>query len=190
MKYTDDILPIIRQEVERCAGHALLSPTDFQTTADEIVRAAKRPLSATTLMRIWGYVRDTGETYRPGNYTLSTIAIYLGYRDVEDFAKGQLGEVQSQGYRGESVNAVDIEEGTCVELTWDPGRRCVWRKLRGTEFEVTEAENSTLHKGDRVECASLTQEAPLYCRRVRREGAEAFTYVAGSKTGVRFSFEL
>ena len=45
---------------------------------------------------------------------------------------------------------------------------------------------SDLNAGDVVECASFTQNSPLYINRVIRAGESPMSYVAGSRSGIRF----
>lgn len=178
----------LRNLVEKQLGYGFNTPADFKHAAAVVAAKTGRPISATTLMRIWGYVQDGGADYRPTYYSLSTLAIYLGYMDYKRFAMPNEGqtETQSAGYTGRSADTMDIPVGSSVCIKWEPDRHCVLRRLEGQCFEVTEAINCKILVGDIVECSSFTQDAPLYCSKVWRNGQELMTYVAGSKTGIRY----
>lgn len=72
--------------IEVKMGYGMSTPTDFKCAAEAVTARTGRPISATTMMRIWGYLRDTGANYRPTRYSLSTLALYLGYLDFDRFA--------------------------------------------------------------------------------------------------------
>lgn len=182
----------LRDAIEKKVGYGFNTPADFKQAAATVVAKTERPISATTLMRIWGYVQDGGADYRPAYYSLSTLAIFLGYMDFGEFAEqgGEQADVQSEGYVGKSVAAEEVPVGTSVCVEWEPGRRCVLKRLGGHCFEVTEASRSKIVAGDRVECASFTQDAPLFCSPVWRNGEVLMaSYVAGSKTGIRYRLD-
>lgn len=67
--------------IEVKLGYGMNSPTEFRSAAESISVKTGRSISSTTLMRIWGYLRDTGANYTPTTYSLSTLAIFLGYLD-------------------------------------------------------------------------------------------------------------
>lgn len=158
------IIDSLKEAVEKQIGFSLVTPADFNSAEAEISKVARRPVSATTLMRVWDYVRDAGEDYSPGNYTLSTLAIYLGFNDFKDYLK-RGNESQSQGYNGEGIDAKEIPKGKELVIKWEPDRILRLKSLGDGRFEVTKSKNGTLQVGDIVECASFTQSAPLYCSR-------------------------
>jgi len=179
----------LRDLTEKQSGYGFNTPADFKQAATVITAKTGRPISATTLMRIWGYVQDSGADYRPTYYSLSTLAIFLGYMDFKRFATQYEAhfDAQSEGYTGKSISTADIPVGTSVCLKWDPDRHCVLKRIEGACFEVTEALNCKIQVGDIVKCISFTQDAPLYCSGVWRDGQILMTsYVAGSKTGIRY----
>lgn len=184
-----EALQRLRDAVEHKMGYCLNTPTDFNNAAATVTDRTGRPISSTTLMRMWGYVQDGGANYTPSMFTLSTLAIYLGYMDFRQFRSQSKAdkEVQSAGFAaGDSVAAEEIPVGTSVAVSWEPDRHCVLRHIRGLNFEVVRAENSKIRVGDIMECVSFTQNAPLCCRQVWRDDELVMSYMAGSKTGIRF----
>lgn len=184
----EDVVRSLRNLVEKQMGYGFNTPADFKRAAAVVAAQTKRPISATTLMRIWGYVQDGRAEYTPSYYSLSTLAIFLGYMDFKRYAMrdGERDEAQSEGYTGKSIDTADIPAGSSIGIRWDPDRHCVLKRIEGNCFEVTEAVNCKIQVGDIVECSSFTQDAPLYCSKVWRNGEEPVTYVAGSKTGIRY----
>lgn len=83
-------------EIEAKLGYGMNSPTEFRSAAESITVKTGRSISPTTLMRIWGYLRDTGANYTPTTYSLSTLAIFLGYLDFGRFALQSTNDGESQ----------------------------------------------------------------------------------------------
>lgn len=181
----------LRNAIEHKMGYCFNTPTDFNNAANTVTQQTGRPISSTTLMRIWGYVQDGRSDYTPSIYTLSTLAIFLGYMDFRQFNRQHLTdeEVQSESYTGKSIAAEDIPLGAFVSVNWEPDRHCVLKHIKESHFEVAQASNCKVLVGDIVECVSFTQEAPLYCSRVWRDDQHVMTYIAGSKTGIRFQIK-
>lgn len=82
----EEKLQRLRNAIERQLGYGLNTPYDFKHASEIIVAKTGRSISPTTLMRVWGYVRDGGANYSPSIYSLSTLAMFLGYLDFKDFA--------------------------------------------------------------------------------------------------------
>ena len=186
-KISQEGVAALRSQVETYVDRRIVTPADYDYLSRAIREQVKLSVSATTLKRIWGYVRDTGDEYMPGRYTMCALAQFIGFRDYEDFVDAyNTGEVQSRAYRGETVMSADIAEGSIIEVCWAPGRRIHLQALGGCSFKVVEATNAKVIANDVVECASFTQNAPLYFNRVLRHGEAPMSYVAGSRSGIRF----
>lgn len=85
IRYSQEIIAILRSEVENVVNRRIVSPADFDFLSQAILNAKKQPISPTTLKRIWGYVKDVGSAYNPERFTLCVLAGFVGYRDIEDF---------------------------------------------------------------------------------------------------------
>lgn len=189
-KYSKELIALLRAEVENRVNRRIVSPADFDFLSQAILDAIKQPISPTTLKRVWGYINDVGTAYNPERFTLCILAVFVGYRDIEDFIDNYNSDdisVQSGNYFGETINYSDITENSFVELRWPPDRHCVLCRKYGKEFDVVHAVNAKLHQGDIVEFASLTQNAPAYFTKVTRKGSGMMhTYVAGTRTGITY----
>lgn len=191
-KITRERVEKLRYAVEAYIDRRIKTPADFVFLADAISQRLRKTVSPTTLKRIWGYINDTGKEYLPGRYTLCVISQFIGYRDFEDFLDGSLREnssSQSATYIGETTDSSKIGTGKTVRVWWAPDRIVRLLHIKGNCFKVVESVNSKLAVGDEVECTSFTQNAPLYFNRVSRAGCEPLTYMAGSRSGVRFEVE-
>lgn len=79
----EEVLQQLRDAIEKELGYALNTPYDFNMASKAIVAKTERSISSTTLMRGWGYVR---ENVHMSFYNLSTLAMFIGYFDIKDFA--------------------------------------------------------------------------------------------------------
>ena len=185
---SQETIATLRSEVERYANRRMVTPTDFEFLAQALQSSIQRPISPTTLKRVWGYLHDTGTAYTPGRYTLCTLARFIGYRDIEEVAHClQTGStIQSDHYFGLTIGCDDIPSGAMIEVTWKPNRKILLCHDSDHTFTVIRSEKAKLHTGDRVECHSFTQNAPLYIAQVIRDGSPISTYVAGARSGVRY----
>lgn len=191
-KITRERVELLRKAVEVYIDRRIKTPADFVFLADAISQRLRKTVSPTTLKRIWGYINDTGKEYLPGRYTLCVISQFIGHRDFEAFLDRSAGAdttPQSATYIGETLSSRDIGCGDTVRIWWAPDRMIRLLHTSGNCFNVVESVNAKLMGGDEVECSSFTQNAPLYFNRVSRAGCEPLTYIAGSRSGVRFEME-
>lgn len=65
-----------RKQIESVYGHKIRYPKDCDALAIDITSKTKCQISSSTLKRLLGFNKTNG---RPNQYTLDTIAIYLGY---------------------------------------------------------------------------------------------------------------
>lgn len=189
-KYSQEVIALLRSEVENVVNRRIVSPADFDFLSAAILRAVKQPISPTTLKRIWGYVKDVGSSYNLERFTLCVLSVFIGYRDIEEFIENYNAEditTQSGNYFGETVKANEISDHAFVELRWPPDRLCILSRKCGNEFDVVRSINAKLHSGDVVEFTSLTQNAPAYFSKVLCRGSDIpHTYVAGTRTGITY----
>ena len=92
------------------------------------------------------------------------MARFLGYQDWEAYlaALAARTDVESDMFQGEGITIDDLNEKDCVEVTWLPNRRCVFRYEGNACFVVLESKNAKLHVGDRSETASLFHHRQAY----------------------------
>ena len=83
MELNQEIIAALRREVEKHAGRRMISPADFDFLASILQTNPQRPISSTTLKRVWGYVRDVGSAYTPSRYTLCTLAHFIGFNGLQ-----------------------------------------------------------------------------------------------------------
>lgn len=172
--------------IECKVGKTLQTPVDFEWLEEKIEARVKEHISASTLMRIWGY--------RPGvstrQSTLDILARFLGYADyitLCQWAPENNDEPQSDEVMACHLRTADMAAGQQVELSWYPDRRCLVQLRKDGLYEVLEAENTKLSVGDTFRCDIFIEGEPLYLNQLIHEGHPPMVFVAGKKDGIRFN---
>lgn len=173
----------LRQDIENELKRRIKTPYDFEFLAGVVWERLHENISPTTLKRLWGYIDGADTTRRT---TLCLLSRFLGYADWEAYlaALSSRSDIESAAFDGEGLNIDDLHIGECVEVTWLPNRRCVFRYEGGAHFVVTEAENAKLHVSDRFETACFIIGKPMYIDRLVRGNEPPTAYVAGAKNGL------
>lgn len=176
---------VLCEAVEQKFGKKMQTPLDFEWLEEKIAIKTKEQVSASTLMRVWGYRKGVSTRQT----TLDILARYLGYADYVTFcqwAPAQDDEPQSDEVVSRHLRTSDLQKGQQVELTWQPNRRCVIQRQKGKCFQVIEAEQTKLSVGDTFECDIFIEGEPLYLSQLVHEGRPPMVYVAGKKNGIHF----
>ena len=173
----------LRMDIEREVKRRIRTPYDFEFLVGVIWERLHENISPTTLKRMWGYIDGADTTRRS---TLCMLSRFLGYTDWEAYMAtlATRTDVESDLFAGEGLSIDDLQAGDCVEVTWLPNRRCVFRYEGNARFLVTEAENAKLHVNDRFETACFILGKPMYIDRLIRGDEPPTAYVAGAKSGL------
>ena len=173
----------LRQDIEKELKRRIKTPYDFEFLAGVIWERLHENISPTTLKRLWGYIDGADTTRRT---TLCLLSHFLGYADWEAYlaALSSRSDIESAAFEGEGLNIDDLHIGDCVEVSWLPNRRCVFRYEGDARFVVTEAKNAKLIAGDRFETACFIIGKPMYIDRLVRGNEPPTAYVAGAKNGL------
>lgn len=79
-----DYIPILKAKIEARLGRNLCVPRDYDLLSESIQQATGEHVSATTLKRLLGYLKEGSQ---PRQSTLGIIARYVGYRSWQDFCE-------------------------------------------------------------------------------------------------------
>ena len=185
MKNLEEEVAALRMTVERRFGAGVNTPAEFNRLSEDIGVRIGVSLSASTLMRVWGYVASAA---RPNMSTLNTLARYAGYRDFRQLVdNGGIDREASEDVVSPRITvADDLVVRDRVRLTWQPDRECVVRYLGGGQFVVEQALATKLHPGDTFSCALIIEGEPLYLDNLVRAGNPPVAFVCGKRSGVRF----
>lgn len=173
---------MLTRAIEQKMNRKPHTPTDFKFISDAIGEKTKQNLSSTTLMRVWGYVKDKSKTRVT---TLNIMSRFLNYPDFdafEEYCKNQ--DDESQPIFSDAIISSKLELNTKIEITWNPNRRCVLQHLGQTYFEVIVSENSKMKVGDRFRCPHLIMNEPLIIFELTSGDIVIEAYEIGKRSGL------
>ena len=182
----------LRDDIRRHAGFhdKELSPHDFGTLETNIKKKLPQAvINAKTLKRLFGYDKtDTDSTIRL--YTLDILTKYLGYDNWNAYLEHlQLLEgIGSGDFKGEEINADDLQIGDTLQIAWQPNRKSTLKYIGNQQFEIVETENSKWQVRDTFFCRHFISGKPLYVDNLTdKDGVlKSAMYVVGDKSGISF----
>ena len=156
----------LRDDIRKRAGFQdkTLSPSDFDFLESDIKKELPQAaINAKTLKRFFGYDK-TPESSFVRLYTLDVLSQYVGYENWHAYL-GHLHLIEGNGsgdFKGEEINADDLQIGDTLQIAWQPNRKTTLKYLGNQQFEITETENSKWQVGDRFQCRHFIKGKPLY----------------------------
>ena len=128
---------------------------DFVFLSSSIFDETKRYMGVTTIKRLFGYIKDSRKA---NEYTLNTIAIYLGCKSWEDLCNSLRIDSDWQ-FEDDKVYVQDLELGQGLSVIyWDREVSfVVVEHLAKKALKVTKVLNSSLKVGDilMLECLEV-----------------------------------
>jgi hypothetical protein len=174
---------VIKKKIEERYKQKILYARQCDSLAAHISEVCKCPISASTLKRLWGFIKKERET-RPREWTLDLLSQYCGYETWSDLQHELAGNVQKKKSRIESVNCLLLKPGTKLHVKFG---RFVFIELhyegKGC-FIVTGANKSTLIINDKLEIESIKLDRPVLVRKLIRNGTTSTDLIVGDLTGV------
>lgn len=144
--------------------------------------AIGQTLGASTLKRLWGYIP---EKTTPRLSTLDLLARYAGHKDFKAFCKTLHAEDSSDFVAEKTcLTSADLAEGDRVLIGWAPNRLVTLRYRGNDLFEVVEAVNAKLLKGDVIEVSCFFKGWPLFVPCIQRGDVLTPPYIAGKAHGL------
>lgn len=171
--------------VEKVLGKKLVTPKDYDFLSEHIFSRLHVMISATTIKRLWGYLK---ENTSPRLATLDVLSKFVGYKDWNEFCSSVSCEdtVQSDIIISRSLSVEQLKFGDKVLVTWLPDRKCIFEFCGGNDFKVILAENSKIKIGATFKCSFYIEGEPLFIDNLIQDGMPPTSYVAGKINGIRF----
>ena len=119
---------------------------DFTILSSLIFEETKRSIGVTTIKRLLGYIDDSHKT---NEYTLNTIAIYLGYKNWDELCCS-LRIDSDWNFEDDKVYIDDLEVGKEVSINyWNREVSFIVIEFHNKKaLKVTRVLNSSLKEGD------------------------------------------
>lgn len=181
----NQLLEQLKSEVEKALDRRIATPKDFDHLSERIYARLHIMLSATTLKRLWGYLKEDNT---PRLATLDILARFTGYENWDDFCQsvGNKEQVQSNIIASRSLSSEQLEPGNRLILTWLPDRKCEIEYCGDHRFKVISAQNSKLRPDATFKCHLFIEGEPLYVDELCQNHVDIGSYVAGKINGIRF----
>lgn len=176
-------LNLLKRAVEKKFGSIPGSPSDFDSLAAQIQSASSKHLSASTIKRVWGYVKTP---HSPTYTTLSVLARYVGFNDWYSFCV-RTGGGDDSGFSNDGiVIATEMKVGDVLHIEWDDNKGCTVMKIEELAgFKVVEANNIKLKSGDTFTSSIFMIGDKFVATDCWREGAYLGTYTGARKGGIK-----
>lgn len=173
----------IKKKVEAKFGRDLKYSVDCKDLSDEIQKATKQRLSRSTLERLFGMV---AKDVVPHRSTLDILAEYIGYPSYQHLADElNLPTIISDFESVEQLVTEDLEEGTQIEIRYEPDRLIVMSYLGNSFFIVNEIHGSkNIRKGDKLRITNFVLGYELLVADVVRNGESLGQYKAAKIGGL------
>lgn len=178
----------LRETIERVLNHKLHTPKDFVMLSRKIFEQQKQTVSATTLKRIWNYLKN--EHVETRETTLNILARFAGYKSWEFFLECYH---DSDSLENEKIILSDpilpesLQYGQQIQLTWHHHSYCIIQYLGNRKFKVLKSCNSLLREDDRFECYFMLNYEPVYLLNLQHYSNVIHAFVLGQNGGVSIS---
>ncbi len=180
MASDNEILGRLREKV----GLRMTRSADFDVLAQAIKDSTNENLGVNTLKRLFGFKT---EKVVPRLSTMDIIAQYLGYEDYDSMLKA-LGEDADISLFTpiDCLEVQDLERGSQVRITYEPGRVIFITYLGDNEFIVNDVEGSlNLRKGDLLSISQLAVGHRFIVSHVIRDGYDMGAYESAKYKGLK-----
>lgn len=153
-------------EIKHESGLLFDKASDFSLLCSLINQKTNRNIGVTTLKRLFFYINDDRKA---SEYTLNTIAMYLGYSTWSEYTSVKKFE-SDWNFIDDSIYIQALDEGTEITIQYlNRTVRFIVKLLDGNNvLEVTSVENSSLMVGDILHVYKIKKGSVLEATSVLR----------------------
>lgn len=163
------------------AGCDVTTPHGAERLRNDIQKETGERLSVNTVKRLTGVIPYEGH---PRLSTLEILARYLGFPTLEALRGAAEGNISGFSIPENFIDASALATGALLRMEWAPDRRIAVRHLGEGSYEIVEAENSKLRRGDILALGYVAEGYPLMVREVRRGEDNMGPYTAAADGGL------
>lgn len=173
--------------LEEKFGQPVRYPKDCETLASQISASSKQQISASTIKRLYGFVKGIEQ---PRLYTLDVISNYLGYSSWENLLMSLNKQNRPSREIIEHLIPAQLKKNAVIEIGYEPHRVLTLKYNGKNQFEVINSTDSKLQQGDKIGFESADLHYPLQINEVKRNSKNVGQYLAGSISGVTFIMKI
>ena len=170
---------IIKERIAERFGREIHYPKDCHALAEHISQTCKTPISASTLQRLFGFVKGIRE---PRLYTLDIAARYLGMRNWKHLLS-TLDSDQVTEKAIEKLSASQVKKRQRVQIAYEPGKQIEVERI-GTGFVVLSSNDKKLQLNDEVDFRVVELHYPLTFTSFTRDGISIGRVQVATVSGV------
>ncbi len=172
---------IIKKKIEDKAGIRVRYSRDCEILANKIYSECNCMLSASTIRRLFGFIKGTKEVRL---HTLDVISNYLGYSTwdelIETLNKGE--NIKPQFIT--EIKSSKLKSGDKYQYTCKPDIEVTIECLGRSQFKVITEKNSQLKDGDIFRANVLSLHHPLFILEVERNGKTLGKVIEAKVSGI------
>jgi len=172
---------IIKDMLEEKFGQPVRYPKDCEALATEISATCKQRISASTIKRLYGFVKGIEQ---PRLYTLDVISNYLGYSYWENLMVSLNKSYKQTSETIEHLIPAQLKKNMLIEIGYEPNRMISLCYNGENRFEIHQSTDGKLLKGDIIELKSVDLHYPLMINDIKRSEKSIGKYLVGSVSGV------
>lgn len=172
---------IIKKRIEEKSGIKVLYSRDCDILANKISSESNCRISASTLRRLFGFVKGTQEARV---YTLDVISNYLGYSTWEDLIKPFDPNENISSNSIIELKSNKLKLGEQYEYKFKPNAEVIIEFIGKSRFKVISSKRSQLKNGDIFTASVLTLHHPLFILNVERNGESIDKIIEAKVSGL------
>ncbi len=178
---------IIKKEVEKRYGRCIRYPRDVEGLSIEIATVCGERVSASTLKRLFGFVKGTEE---PRLSTLDIIALYLGCTTWDKLLEKHSNIENVEQLKIQELCSDKLKVGCKVEFKYEPNKTVLVKYKGRNNFEVLSSKNSKLQVGDHFKTVNFVLNYPLSIHEFVRNELELGQHKIGKVSGLTSILKL
>jgi hypothetical protein len=175
----------IRLLLEQKYGRRIRYHKDCDGLALAIKSLVGEPVSASTLKRFFGFIKNAGS---PSLYTLDIISRFLDQPDWDSLQKkiSEDNELFFSDSSQDFLRSKEIMNGSEIELGCSENQKIVLHCMGNCMFRVLECMEFSLVKNDMLEIYMFGVSFPLFVHSIKREDKILGPYMAFRKNGIGY----
>lgn len=180
--------PVIKKKIQERYKQEIKYAKQAEALAAHINETCKCNISASTIKRLWGFIKLND--FQPRIWTLDIIAEYIGYKGWEDLQDDLAGNKSRKHPKIEAIDCSQVKPGKKLSVYFGKATFISLEALGRSWFIVTGENKSSLNTMDEVSISSIHIHLPINISKIKRQGALLNGFVFGGVTGVTQIIDL
>lgn len=172
---------IIKKKIEDKSGIKIRYGRDCVTLSEKIFSDCNLKLSASTLRRLFGFVKGTSEVRA---HTLDVLSNYLGFTSWEDLIQPLDMNSDTISDNITELKTANLKKGEKYQYSYKPDAEVVIEYIGKSHFKVISAKRSQLKTNDVFKVGVLNLHHPLFIIEVERDCSPLGKIIEAKVSGI------